>query len=170
MTDSSYRPDQKALDTALRLIPAPVAIVGARKGEVMGGLTAAWVTRVSIEPALLLVSIGHERFTYELMQESDHFTVSILAEGQVPEARLFGLKSQRDVDKWAEVDHELLGEGIPALKQCTARFLCRVQGVFQTGDHDCFVGEILLAEEIDGAPALLMRGGDYTPGDDEINN
>lgn len=167
MTDSHTPLDKETLDTALRLIPAPVAVIGARDGERRGGLTAAWVTRVSIDPPLLLVSIGHERYTYTLLQESDHFTVSLLAAGQVNEARLFGLKSQRDVDKWAQVDHELLGEGVPVLKHCTARFLCRVQGVFQTGDHDCFVGEIIQAEEVDGAPALPMRGADYAPRDDE---
>lgn len=154
---------RETIDEALRLIPAPVAVVGVRREDITGGLTAAWVTRVSIDPALLLVSIGHQRYTHELLQGAEQFTVSVLAEDQVPVARLFGLKSRREVDKWAEVDHDLLGEGIPALRHCTARFLCRVRDVFRTGDHDCYVGEIVSAETVAGAPALPMRGGDYRP-------
>ena len=166
MTADGTNEIRETLDQALRLIPAPVVVVGARKGDELGGLTAAWVTRVSIEPPLLLVSIGHERYTRELLEGADQFTVSILAEDQVPEARLFGLKSRRDVDKWAQVDHDLLGEGIPALRHCTARFLCVVKDIFRTGDHDCFVGGLISAEKVAGEPALPMRGADYAPGKD----
>ncbi len=155
--------EKEILDTALRCIPAPVAVIGARQDDVLGGLTAAWVTRVSIDPVLILVSIGHERYTYELMKGTTHFTVSILTEDQVPAARLFGLKSRREVDKWAQVDHDLLGEGIPAMRDCAARFLCKVQDVFRTGDHDCFVGEVVTAETPSDRPALPMRGADYAP-------
>lgn len=163
MSSDKNAPTQEILDQALRLIPAPVAVIGARQGDELGGLTAAWVTRVSIDPPLLLVSIGHERRTYDLLQGAEQFTVSILAEDQVPEARLFGLHSRRDRDKWAEVDHDLLGGEIPALRHCTARFLCQVKDVFRTGDHDCYVGAILSAETVAGAPALPMRGADYAP-------
>ena len=151
-------------DLALRLIPAPVAVVGVRQGDILGGLTAAWVTRVSMDPPLLLVSIGRERHTRELLEGAGQFTVSVLAEDQVPVARLFGFNSRREVDKWAQVDHDLLGEGVPALRHCTARFLCAVQDVFKTGDHDCFVGGILAAQTVAGGPALPMRGADYAPG------
>jgi len=163
MPDNSSPSTQEVVDQALRLIPAPVAVIGVRNGDELGGLTAAWVTRVSIEPSLLLVSIGHQRRTYDLLQGASQFTVSILAEDQVPEARLFGLHSRRDRDKWAEVAHDLLGEEIPALRHCTARFLCQVQDVFRTGDHDCYVGSIISAETVAGAPALPMRGADFAP-------
>ncbi len=154
------------LENALRSLPAPVAVIGAASGGVLGGLTAAWVTRVSLDPAMLLVAVGHERFTYDLLKNSDQFTVSLPTTSQVKEARLFGLKSRRDVDKWADVDHDLLGEGIPALRHCTTRFLCRKTEVLKTGDHDCFVGVVITAEKISDQPALPMRGADYAPGGD----
>ncbi len=117
-----------AADEALRLFPQPVAVVGvARDGE-LGGLTAAWVTRVSMDPPLVLVSVGQQRRTYDLLEGAREFTVSLLAEGQVPEARLFGLHSRRDRDKWAETPHVLLGEGVPALERCAARLLCAAGG------------------------------------------
>jgi len=156
-------PNETQVDEALRLIPAPVAVIGAAKGGTLGGLTAAWLTRVSSEPPLLLVAVGHERFTWGLMEDARQFTVSVLAEGQVAEARLFGLKSRREVDKWAETAHVLLGDGVPALLHCTSRFLCEVESRFTTGDHDCFVGRVVGAEVVAGGPALPMRGSDYAP-------
>jgi flavin reductase (DIM6/NTAB) family NADH-FMN oxidoreductase RutF len=151
------------LEDALKLMPAPVAVIGAASNGVLGGLTAAWLTRVSIDPPLLLVAVGHGRLTWELLADSDQFTVSVLAEEQVPEARLFGLKSRREVDKWAETAHVLLGEGVPALEHCSARFLCRVESRFTTGDHDCIVGRLVEGEVVAGGPALPMRGSDYAP-------
>lgn len=161
MSHSKENALPETLDQALHLLAAPVTVVGVRKGEVLGGLTAAWVTRVSIDPALLLVSIGHQRHTRKLLEGAGQFSISVLAEGQVSEARLFGLKSRTEIDKWAQVDHDLLGEGIPALRHCTSRFLCEVKDILRTGDHDCFVGEIITAEVVAGAPALPMRGADY---------
>ena len=155
--------DTASLDLALRLLPAPVTIIGARCGGELGGLTAAWVTRVSADPPLLLVAIGRERRTWDLLTGATEFTVSVLGEHQVDEARLFGLKSRREVDKWAATPHVLLGDGVPALADCAARMLCRLTARFATGDHDCFVGEVSLAETVSGGPALPMRGSDYAP-------
>jgi flavin reductase (DIM6/NTAB) family NADH-FMN oxidoreductase RutF len=163
MTDRTPGSPTASLDETLRLIPGPVAVIGAAKDGILGGLTAAWLTRVSMDPPLLLVSVGHQRFTWELLDGAAHFTVSVLAESQVTEARLFGLKSRRDVDKWAQTAHVLLGEGIPALEHCSARFLCAVESRFTTGDHDCLIGRILIGETVAGGPALPMRGRDYAP-------
>jgi flavin reductase (DIM6/NTAB) family NADH-FMN oxidoreductase RutF len=157
------RPEDSQLEEALRLIPAPVAVIGAAKDGILGGLTAAWLTRVSIDPPLLMVSVGHGRYTWELLEDSTQFTVSVLAAGQVDQARLFGLNSRRELDKWAETAHVLLGEDVPALQHCTSRFLCEVESRFTTGDHDCFVGRVVAGEVVDGGPALPMRGSDYAP-------
>jgi flavin reductase (DIM6/NTAB) family NADH-FMN oxidoreductase RutF len=161
MSDKPSRPAPSPFDQALHLLPAPVAIIGVRSGDVLGGLTAAWVTRVSIDPPLVLVSIGHERHTWDLLEDAQEFTVSVLSEGQVPEARIFGRHSRRDRDKWAEVEHVLLGEGSPAMARCATRWLCRIESRFTTGDHDCIVGRLLEADVVDGGPALPMRGADY---------
>ena len=161
MSDKPARPSPSPFDPALHLLPAPVAIIGVRSGDMLGGLTAAWVTRVSIDPPLVLVSIGHERHTWNMMEAAEEFTVSVLSEGQVPEARLFGRHSRRDRDKWAEVEHVLLGGGCPAMSRCAARWLCRIESRFTTGDHDCIVGRLVESEVVDGAPALPMRGADY---------
>ena len=161
MNENSSRSAPSSFDPALHLLPAPVAIIGVRSGDELGGLTAAWVTRVSIEPPLVLISIGHERHTWDMLEGAGEFTVSVLSEGQVPEARLFGRHSRRDRDKWAEVEHVLLGGGSPAMARCAARWLCRIESRFTTGDHDCIVGRVQEAEVVDGGPALPMRGADY---------
>lgn len=155
------KPDAGPFDPALELLSVPVTVVGvAAEGE-LGGLTAAWVMRASMEPPMLVVSVGHERYTHRLLADAGEFTVSVLAEGQVAEARLFGLHSRRDRDKWAEVDHVTLGEGAPALARCAARLLCRLEGRLTAGDHDLLTGLVVAADVVDGGPVLPLRGSDY---------
>ncbi len=150
-------------DPALHLIPAPVVVIGAAADGVSGGLTAAWVARVSLDPPLVAVSVAPERYTHGLLVAADVFTISVLREDQVAEGRLFGLESRRDVDKWSRVAHVLLEDGVPALAHCAARMSCRTVDRLVTGDHEVFVAEILASEVVDGGPSLPMRGRDWAP-------
>ena len=166
MPAEAPRPDAElraVTDCALRLFPAPVAVIGAARDGELGGLTASWVTRVSMDPPLVLVAIGHTRRTWDLLAGAAEFTVSLLADDQVPQARLFGLHSRRDRDKWAETPHVRLGAGVPALAVCAARLLCRLESRLTTGDHDCLVGRVTSAEVFAGGTPLPMRGSDYAP-------
>jgi len=150
-------------DEILRLIPGPVTVVGVANAGVLGGLTASWITRVSQEPPLLLVAIGRERYTWQLLRNASHFTISLPGADQVAAARLFGLRSRRDVDKWALVEHDLLGPGVPALRHCAARFLCGIEGRFATGDHDCLIGRVVELGRGAAETPLPLRGADYIP-------
>jgi flavin reductase (DIM6/NTAB) family NADH-FMN oxidoreductase RutF len=150
-------------DPALQLLPSPVVVVGAAAGPLRGGLTAAWVTRVSTAPPLLAVAVSPLRHTHGLLCDGSEFTVSVLREGQVEVARLFGLQSGRDLDKWERTPAVLLGGGVPALRDCAARLLCRLVDRHPAGDHELLVGEVLASEVVGGGPALPMRGTDYAP-------
>jgi len=150
-------------DRALQLLPSPVVVVGAADGPRRGGLTAAWVTRVSSEPAQLAVAVSPLRHTHGLLRDGGEFTVSVLREGQVEVARLFGLQTGRELDKWSRADSVPMGGGAPALRDCAARLLCRLIGRHPAGDHEILVGEVLVSEVVAGGPALPMRGTDYAP-------
>jgi len=162
--------EQSSHDPALHLLHAPVCVIGAACSGQTAGLTAAWVTRVSLDPARLLVSVAPERHTWGVLNAAGYFSVSILGEDQVATGRLFGLSSGRDVDKWSEVAHVLLqrdgGDDVPALADCAARLLCRTISRTDCGDHDGFLGEIISSDVVAGAPALAMRGRDWIPDPD----
>lgn len=146
---------------ALHFLQAPVAVIGSAHGPAIGGLTAAWVSRISHDPAMLMVSIGHTRNTYELIRNSDYFSVSILCADQTDIARHFGMNSQRDIDKWAAMEHLLLNDSIPALTDCASRMLCEVKRKVVAGDHDCFFGEVIESQVVRGGETLLYNRKDY---------
>jgi len=154
-------------DEALHLLHAPVCVVGTAVKGRSAGLTAAWVSRVSLDPVRILVAVSSERHTWGVLNESGAFSLSILREDQLDVGRLFGLKSGREMDKWAQVAHVLLkrdhGVDIPALASCSARILCRTVNRVDLGDHEGFVGEVIASEIVGGGPALPMRGRDWIP-------
>ncbi|MBK6898970.1 MAG: flavin reductase [bacterium] len=144
-------------DPALQLLPSPVVIVGAADGPLRGGLTAAWVIRVSTAPPLLAVAVSPLRHTHGLLHDGGEFTISVLREEQVEVARRFGLQSGRDLDKWLGTDSVTMGGGAPALRDCAARLLCRLIGRHLAGDHEVLVGEVLVSEVVGAARAADAR-------------
>ncbi|MEM2051063.1 MAG: flavin reductase family protein [Thermoproteota archaeon] len=66
---------------ALLYLPQPLVIVTAGDYEDAsrrGGMTAAWVSRVSWSPPLLIVSIVPSRHTLELIKEYEEFVVNVV--------------------------------------------------------------------------------------------
>ncbi|HAG07425.1 MAG: Flavin reductase domain protein FMN-binding protein [Clostridia bacterium 62_21] len=97
-----------------------------------------------------MVSITPERYTYELIQRSGEFVVSILAEDQAEIANFCGSRSGRDVDKVSALGLKTRpGQAVkvPLLEDCLANVECRVAATHPAGDHVLFVGEVV------GAPS-----------------
>ncbi|MEM3676570.1 MAG: flavin reductase family protein [Candidatus Bathyarchaeia archaeon] len=138
-----------------------VAVVSSRKDGKINGLTVAWMTQVSYQPPLIAVSIGKARYTHEMIESSRVFAVSILHEGQLEVAKLFGLQSGRDLDKFAHVAYETRVSGSPILKDCLAFLDCEVDSSLQVGDHTIFVGRILDAGVKGDMKPLIYNPEDY---------
>ena len=130
---------------ALKLMPLPVVIVSARKGEEINGMTAAWISQVSAEPPVIMVAIRSERYTWEMMKDTENFGVSVLGEGQEKIAGLFGSVSGRNRNKFKEGNIEPIvsDDGIALIPGSVAAFVCRKTEVVSIGDHLAVFGEIL---------------------------
>ena len=55
-----------------------VYVVTTRVGEKINGMTAAWVSQVSLKPLLVMVSIAPPRYTHTLIKESGIFAINVL--------------------------------------------------------------------------------------------
>ncbi|MEM4854193.1 MAG: flavin reductase, partial [Sulfolobales archaeon] len=66
----------------LDLVPHPLVIVTAGDPDTpgkRGGMTAAWVTRVSWDPPLIAVAMTKGRHTYSLIKEFGAFAVHVVS-------------------------------------------------------------------------------------------
>jgi len=137
-----------------------VYIVCAQHEGKRAGLAVAWATQIGTE--YILICVGKQSATRELILASKAFGLSVLTPKQIELARAFGTRSSRDVDKFAGVAYHTRVTGSPLLDDCAAAFDCRVETVFDHGTTKLIIGRIVDAERfLDHYEPLIYREDDY---------
>lgn len=124
------------------------------------GFTANSFTSVSLEPALLLVSIDKRSANYSNFTECTHFAVNILSEQQKETSNIF---AQKVDDRFALVDWRASEHGTPLLDESSAWFECSLHQVVDAGDHTLIIGKIEGFESTGMAGLGYYRGAYFTP-------
>jgi len=138
-----------------------VNIVTAAHDGKRAGLAVAWATQVGTDH--VLVCIGKQSHTRELILASRAFGLSVLAADQLDVSKRFGLQSSRKVDKFEGLGTHTLETGSPLLDDCALALDCRVAAVHEHGTARLIVGEIVAAERIrESCEPLLYRESDYS--------
>ena len=133
-------------DIAFQSLVHGVYIVTTRCGDRVNGMTASWVSQVSLRPLLLLVSIAPTRYSHDLIKESGVFAINVLTTAQVDLGKRFGFASGRRVDKFAGLNYLTAATGSPILPQAQAYFDLNLVETHPAGDHTLFVGEVVEAK------------------------
>jgi flavin reductase (DIM6/NTAB) family NADH-FMN oxidoreductase RutF len=133
-------------EVAFKALVNGVYLVTTRSGNKVNGMTAAWVSQVSLNPLLVMVSIAPPRYSHTLIKESGIFAINVLTSEQGDLAKRFGYKSGRKIDKFAGLDYLTATSGAPILAQAYAFLDLKLVHTFTAGDHSLFVGEVLEAK------------------------
>ncbi|KQQ87303.1 flavin reductase family protein [Massilia sp. Leaf139] len=122
------------------------------------GLTASSFNSVSLDPPLVLWSLGAGANSMPVFSGNSHYVINVLAAGQQDLALRFSRRS--GIDPFEGVDYELSRTGLPILKGVTAWFECHNRSRYPEGDHVIFVGEV---EDCNVQPqaGLLFHGGRF---------
>jgi flavin reductase (DIM6/NTAB) family NADH-FMN oxidoreductase RutF len=123
-----------------------VYVVTTRLEEVVNGMTAAWVSQVSLRPLLVMVSIALPRYSHHLIKESGIFAINVLDNTQADLGKRFGYKSGRQVDKFAGLPWTTAATGAPILPQAYAYLDLKLKDTYPAGDHTLFLGEVVDAK------------------------
>jgi len=121
------------------------------------GVTVNSFSSVSLDPPLVLFSLGRASQAYDFFVEGKAFAVNILADGQEDLSNRF---SRRDLqDRWDGVGVERWDTGVPILTGCLANIECDRETVYDGGDHAIVVGRVRKLRSTDaGKPLLYFRG------------
>ncbi len=112
-------------------------------------ITVAWITPVSLNPPILVLSIKPTRFSYKIIKEAREFVVNIPSYNLMKQALFCGSVSGEKVDKFKEAGLRIeKSEKVetPRIKECIAYIECKIREVIKAGDHDLFLADVLLAE------------------------
>ena len=120
------------------------------------GMTVSAFCSVSLEPALVLVCIGHDASMHELMMRAEHVGISVLSAGQEALSRRF---ADPETDRFDGIGYTRGEKGVALLDDALVHLECDVIARHEAGDHTIIVCAVDRAEPFDGRPLLYYRGG-----------
>jgi flavin reductase (DIM6/NTAB) family NADH-FMN oxidoreductase RutF len=139
----------------MRHWPTGVAVVTTAGPSGPVGCTVNALMSLSIEPPLLLVSLGEDSRTLEAIRSTDLFGASILAAAQEELSERFAncAREERFTGLELHVEH-----GVPLLAGAAAQMVCAVRQLEQVADHALVVGApVWRSVNPDRAPLLPRR-------------
>ena len=162
-TMASPATDQRRFRDALGTFATGVTIVSTRRGELVHGMTANGFMSVSLDPALVVVSIASASRMHDILMSTRRYGVSVLARDQEAVSRHFAGRPGREEISLAEVD------GTPLVDGALTHVVADVIDAHTAGDHTLFIGEVVHFAHHAGDP-LIFHSGTYrrlldSPGD-----
>lgn len=129
------------------LYPVPAVMVSvARPDEKPNIITVAWAGTINSDPAMLSISVRKERYSHAILCDTKEFVVNLVSESLVRSCDYCGVRSGRDVDKFAQMKLTPVsvdGVDVPAIAESPVNLACRVTQIIPLGSHDMFLAEIV---------------------------
>lgn len=142
------------------LYPVPVVMVScARPGETPNIITIAWAGTVCSDPPMVSISVRKERYSHAIIQETHEFVINLTTNHLVRAADYCGVRSGRDVDKYAETGLTPYASKkirCPGIAESPVNIECRVTQQLCLGSHDLFLAKV---ESVAVEEALLDKTG-----------
>ena len=150
--------ERASLRYALGSFATGVTVITARDAAGNpAGLTVNSFASVSLDPPLVLWSIGLGSPSFTIFRDCSHYAINVLAADQEEISNRF---SNPSPDKFAGLEYTLGLGNAPLLGGCIASFECRNEKQHEGGDHLILVGRVENYIVDMGAP-LLFFGSRY---------
>jgi flavin reductase (DIM6/NTAB) family NADH-FMN oxidoreductase RutF len=157
----------ETFDSLVGALNGPMFIVTATDGERRAGCLVGFAGQCSINPPRFMVWLSKRNFTYLVAKGADRLAVHVPTVRERELATLFGSRTGFEFDKFARCAWHPGPGAVPLLADCPQRFIGRIVGRYDTGDH-----EGILTEPVDvGSRSGLGQIGfqdvkDIDPGND----
>lgn len=149
------------LRAALGLFATGVTIVTTEVGGERIGATVSSFNSVSLDPPLVLFSIGRNAKSFAAWNAVERFAINVLDQSQRELSSRFG---RAQADKWDGVAiQDGTASGAALLPGALAWFECETHQIVDGGDHIVILGRVLALSRQGGEAAqpLVFFGGSY---------
>ncbi len=119
--------------------------------------TANAISSVSLDPLLVLVSVGRGGNTHRNLKREGQFGINLLREDQADMAKLFAGQASDD-QRTIPASHHVRPSGTALLDEALAMMDCHVVQEHDAGDHTLFIAEVQHLEVNSGAPLVFFEG------------
>lgn len=146
------------LRQALRHFASGVTIVTAEHDGVRYGITVSAFASVSLQPPIVMVSLGNNSSLVEMVLESEHFAVHILSADQQDLSHRFATASTAE-EKFDGLEYEKGPSGAPTLRSSLAVIDCVLDQSLIVGTHTVMFGRVVHASssEAPGSPLIYYH-------------
>jgi flavin reductase (DIM6/NTAB) family NADH-FMN oxidoreductase RutF len=157
--------DDRQFRTAMGKFATGVTVIATDVDGDVHGMTANAFMSVSLDPKLVVVSIGEKARILEKIKQSKTFSVNILAANQQELSMIFAgqLMDHR------EVIFDRL-DGKPVLAGAVAQIACDVSAEHVEGDHTLFIGKVTDIKLEDVEPLIFYSGRYHSLVEDKVGN
>lgn len=131
-----------------------VTVVTAEHDGVQAGMTLNAFTSVSLDPLLVLVSLGHGSRTLDVATAAHKLAISVLHRGQREVALAFAKPGAPFPREHVRGSHD----GFLVVRGAAATQHCEVVDVIRAGDHDLVLGAVVGMSHHGGEPLVFHRG------------
>ncbi|MGE8081888.1 flavin reductase family protein [Peribacillus loiseleuriae] len=147
--------DDRQFRNAMSKFATGVTVIATEVEGQVHGMTANAFMSVSLDPKLVVISIGERARMLNLVKQSKSFTVNILAADQQEVSMIFS----GQIKEAKEVQFGLL-DGRPVIPGAVAQISCEVSAEHVEGDHTLFIGKVtdIHLEELE---PLIFYSGKY---------
>ena len=145
--------DPALMRSAMGRFATGVTVITNAAGDNVHAMTANAFMSVSLEPPLVLISLGSRSRMAARLQNSDHYGVSILAHSQESVARRFAGSKH----PMAPPQFDWLGR-VPVIASSLVQLTTTIVDQHIVGDHTLFIGHVEQLRVRDGEPLLFHTG------------
>ena len=150
------KPTQDLFRHAWGKFPTGVTIITTRQSDGSPHCTTAnAVMSLSLDPLLVLVSVGREGATAANLRRELRFGINVLGEDDAELATAFASHGKRPP---LPSGHQLSPAGTALLDEALACMDCRVVQQVEAGDHVLFIAEVDDVDVREGAPLVFHEG------------
>jgi flavin reductase (DIM6/NTAB) family NADH-FMN oxidoreductase RutF len=146
--------DDRMFRNAMGKFATGVTIITTELDGEVHGMTANAFMSVSLNPRLVVISIGEKAKMLNKINQSGKFAVNILGEDQKKVSMQFAGQIK---EEQVEIEFETLGE-LPVIKNSLANISCKIHSQQVAGDHTLFIGEVTDIVLREGTPLTFFEG------------
>jgi flavin reductase (DIM6/NTAB) family NADH-FMN oxidoreductase RutF len=145
---------------ALRLFTYGLYVVMCADGAEVNAFTVNWLSQVSFEPPLVVISVENASKSLPMILHSRTCTINVLRSGQRELAGKLGKSALRVPNKLEGVSYEVREGCYPVLHEALAWVACSVQRSIEAGDSTLVIAEVVDAGIItEGQPLTMAEAG-----------
>lgn len=155
--------DTREFRNAMGRFVTGVTIITAEDDTGTHGMTANAFMSVSLDPKLIMISVGNQATMLDKIKSAQKFAVNVLCDNQQDISMHFAKQLLKD----EPIEFGNMS-GVPIINDALANVVCDVYEEYVLGDHTVFVGAVKDFVVNEGRPLTYYTGqyGQYdVPGD-----